>query len=238
MESIDRTAVLLDHVVWSCLSGPHSRFAIGDDQAKRYPPDIAMFGAVRPPGLGTSAELATLLQGQSNVAIVAAAVLRPFASGEPSLRVPVDQMLLVEPARLDSVGCVQCNPLAAADVPEMMRLVDATRPGPFAARTIEMGRYIGVRVRGRLVAMGGRTAQGSRLHRDQRDLRRPRIPRPRPCSGHHQGPVRGHPRAGGTSVPACCLAQLERHCVVRAAGVRAQTPVRHERLRLTRLTGR
>jgi ribosomal protein S18 acetylase RimI-like enzyme len=155
MESIDRTAVLLDHVVWSCLSGPHSRFAIGDGQAKRYPPDIAMFGAVRPPGLGTSAELATLLQGQSNVAIVAAAELRPFASGEPSLRVPVDQMLLVEPARLDSVGGVQCNPLAAADVPEMMRLVDATRPGPFAARTIEMGRYIGVRVRGRLVAMGG-----------------------------------------------------------------------------------
>jgi predicted GNAT family acetyltransferase len=37
----------------------------------------------------------------------------------------------------------------------MLGLVDLTRPGPFAARTVEMGRYLGVRDEGRLVAMAG-----------------------------------------------------------------------------------
>ena len=37
----------------------------------------------------------------------------------------------------------------------MLELTAATQPGPFAARTYEMGRYLGVRVDGRLVAMAG-----------------------------------------------------------------------------------
>lgn len=45
--------------------------------------------------------------------------------------------------------------LGAADVPEMLALADATRPGPFWRRTHELGRYVGVRDGGRLVAMVG-----------------------------------------------------------------------------------
>ena len=53
--------------------------------------------------------------------------------------------------------------LTTADVPEMLDLAQLTDPGPFLARTIEMGRYIGVRkgvrkgvrTEGRLVAMAG-----------------------------------------------------------------------------------
>jgi predicted GNAT family acetyltransferase len=41
------------------------------------------------------------------------------------------------------------------DVPEMLALVERTRPGPFARRTIELGEYLGVRHEGALIAMAG-----------------------------------------------------------------------------------
>jgi predicted GNAT family acetyltransferase len=49
--------------------------------------------------------------------------------------------------------------LSAADVPEMLDLVELTQPGPFLPRTIEMGDYFSVRQDGKLVAMAG-----ERLH--------------------------------------------------------------------------
>lgn len=45
--------------------------------------------------------------------------------------------------------------LGPRDVPEMIRLVEVTTPAPFAGRTPELGRYVGVREEGRLIAMGG-----------------------------------------------------------------------------------
>jgi len=45
--------------------------------------------------------------------------------------------------------------LGAADVPDMQRLTGLTRPGPFGPRTYLLGRYIGIRVAGELVAMAG-----------------------------------------------------------------------------------
>ena len=46
--------------------------------------------------------------------------------------------------------------LGAPDVEEMLALVEATRPGPFVSRTIELGDYFGARgERKELVAMAG-----------------------------------------------------------------------------------
>jgi predicted GNAT family acetyltransferase len=45
--------------------------------------------------------------------------------------------------------------LAAADVAEMLALVERTQPGPFRNRTIELGCFWGIRRGGRLVAMAG-----------------------------------------------------------------------------------
>jgi predicted GNAT family acetyltransferase len=65
----------------------------------------------------------------------------------------VDQMVLVKmPSYASSVPIVR---LDASDVPDMLALVEATHPGPFGPRTIELGQYIGVRRRGMLVAMAG-----------------------------------------------------------------------------------
>jgi predicted GNAT family acetyltransferase len=45
--------------------------------------------------------------------------------------------------------------LGGTDVPEMLDLVARTRPGPFWADTHQLGRYVGIREEGRLVAMAG-----------------------------------------------------------------------------------
>ncbi len=49
--------------------------------------------------------------------------------------------------------------LGPADVPEMLDLVERTRPGPFLPRTVELGTYLGIRRGGALIAMAG-----ERLH--------------------------------------------------------------------------
>lgn len=60
----------------------------------------------------------------------------------------VDTGLRAEPAP-------EAVPLGLDDVPEILDLVARTEPGPFLKRTIELGTYLGIRDRGRLVAMAG-----------------------------------------------------------------------------------
>jgi predicted GNAT family acetyltransferase len=45
--------------------------------------------------------------------------------------------------------------LAEADAPAMLALATLTQPGPFYAHTNRLGRFVGVKVEGRLVAMAG-----------------------------------------------------------------------------------
>ena len=65
----------------------------------------------------------------------------------------IEQMVYEERERPSAAaGHVNLTP---ADVPDMMQLVELTKPGPFAARTIALGSYIGIRAGGQLVAMAG-----------------------------------------------------------------------------------
>jgi ribosomal protein S18 acetylase RimI-like enzyme len=45
--------------------------------------------------------------------------------------------------------------LGPDDVPEILDLVARTEPGPFLKRTIDLGTYLGIRDRGRLIALAG-----------------------------------------------------------------------------------
>lgn len=148
---------LLDNVVWSALTGPHATFAMGDTgTALRYPPAMAPFGAVRAATPGALARLAALTDPGDPVGLVTTAPVEPFAGRAATVRATVDQMLLVEPERLDAVAAAETmRHLTADDVPDMARLAAATRPGPFGPRTIELGDYLGIRVDDALVAMGG-----------------------------------------------------------------------------------
>lgn len=66
----------------------------------------------------------------------------------------LSQMIRTERSPLPE-GDANASVLGAADVAEMLALVELTKPGPFRARTIELGTYLGIREGGRLVAMAG-----------------------------------------------------------------------------------
>jgi ribosomal protein S18 acetylase RimI-like enzyme len=62
---------------------------------------------------------------------------------------------MVATAPLEAAVDPGATSLGDDDVPDMLELIAATRPGPFEPRTIEFGGYIGVRREGRLIAMAG-----------------------------------------------------------------------------------
>lgn len=150
MTTADTT--LLDNAVWHSLTGPQRAFAETEGLAARFDPDVSVFAAL---GEDTDAgwrDLASLV-GPSGIAVL-------FRAEIPQLPAPwtrLDggrghQMVLRDLAPVD---VPDARPLGPADAGEMLALVELTRPGPFAVRTIELGGYVGVFDGHRLVAMAG-----------------------------------------------------------------------------------
>lgn len=98
------------------------------------------------------ADLATLL-GPGGFADLFSLPAFPPADWEPVFSMPGLQLVArAERFSQDGDDVVE---LGAEDVPEMLELAAQTRPGPFWRRTHELGRFLGIRRDGRLVAMAG-----------------------------------------------------------------------------------
>jgi ribosomal protein S18 acetylase RimI-like enzyme len=147
---------MLDNPAYAALCGPHARFAQVSGRARRYPVDVAPFlGLPSPPLEQDWRDAATLVAPGSYVA-------SRLSGGEaPDAWQVVETFDLVQMIgeRVNAVECAEAIPLGAADVPEILELVAQTEPGPFLNRTIELGRYLGIRRDGALVAMAGERFQ-------------------------------------------------------------------------------
>jgi GNAT superfamily N-acetyltransferase len=145
---------LLDLPIWNALTTDHAALALGDGLARRYPAEMSPLAGIRDGSAAAFADLRELVAPDSRVGLF---------TPEP-LDVP-DDWIVVGERWIDQMVCDAPVPtttdgpelveLGESDVPEMLALTEVTQPGPFAARTVEMGRYLGVRVDGRLVAMAG-----------------------------------------------------------------------------------
>jgi ribosomal protein S18 acetylase RimI-like enzyme len=143
----------LDHVIWRALISCNRNVGEGDHLARRYLAPIAPFGATIDASTASFQSLLTLLPAGDQIALFTLEEIMPPPFLSVIQRGAVDQMVLVNmPAHICSVPIVT---LDASDVPDMLALVEATHPGPFGPRTIELGEYIGVREQGLLVAMAG-----------------------------------------------------------------------------------
>ncbi len=149
----------LDRPVWMALTTQQRHFAEGDALARRFPPEIGPLGAIADGTPASFASLKRLLSSGDTVWLLGLEPLVPPAGFDLAGTMSVDQMLCrVNPG---APGATRLEPLSEADVPEMTALAALTKPGPFASRTHELGRFLGVRENGRLVAMGG-----ERMHLD------------------------------------------------------------------------
>ena len=144
---------ILDNPIWHALTGPHARFAIGGGLARHYPRAVCPFSAITESTEAAYAELAADLP-----AGVEARLFRPAHEELPGgwVNVSARPMLqMIADGDEKSVAAGDVVELGAMDVADMLALADAAKPGPFDHRTVEMGRYVGVRRDGRLVAMAG-----------------------------------------------------------------------------------
>jgi ribosomal protein S18 acetylase RimI-like enzyme len=144
----------LDHPILAALTTAHAHFAQGNGLALRYPRDVSPMAALREPTAQAFDDLRALVGADEGVALVTRDALAIPGDWEILLSRFIDQMVHTR-APLAAPG--EAPPqLGDADIPDMLALTALTKPGPFAERTIRMGRYYGLRAPdGRLMAMAG-----------------------------------------------------------------------------------
>ena len=143
----------LDHPIWTALTTAQQSLAEGDARARRYPTEITPFAAMPDMSDENFAALGALMSPQDIAVLFTPDAVSPPAefkvvladTGEQMIGTPVEMPL-------DGVDIVT---LGAEDVSAMMDLTALTKPGPFSARTHELGTFLGIRVGGNLVAMAG-----------------------------------------------------------------------------------
>jgi ribosomal protein S18 acetylase RimI-like enzyme len=153
----------LDNPFWSALDTIHRDVALREGDVARYRADMAPFLGVADAGADIGGALDAFI-----------------APGETVLMLGVAPDRLPRGWRLDpleELAQMACDtPLALADGPDIAELGDADRsdvlaltalvyPHYFRERTMDLGRYIGIRVGGRLAAMAGERL-GTPAHRE------------------------------------------------------------------------
>ncbi|WP_114854070.1 GNAT family N-acetyltransferase [Brachybacterium sp. YJGR34] len=143
----------LDNPAWSSLTGHHAHLAIGDDLVRRYPEDVSPFAGVR--DWEDPAVWDAILEVHGHGASVSVSHAEPTLPEGWTWEFSLPGVQLVQTDHLATRPCAEAVELGAADSAEMLALVERTQPGPFRPRTHEMGRYVGIRRQGRLIAMAG-----------------------------------------------------------------------------------
>lgn len=151
------TDAVLDNPAWSSLTGRHGHLAIGNELVRRFPDDVSPFVGVKDwdhPEVWDA--ILDVFGHEATVSVSHADPLLPDGWA-PVFSIPGVQ--LVQTERLAPRPDEEAIELGEADATDMLELVERTRPGPFLPRTHELGRYVGIRRAGRLIAMAG-----ERLH--------------------------------------------------------------------------
>ena len=145
----------LDNPAWSALNTRHSHLALGDEYGRRYPREFSPLAGVKEVSersfaalyrvCSPSDRLGLCFISESDISLIP-------DNWEVRGHFPVWQMMC---ERL--LPAVETNYIVLTnyDVPQMKALVKLTEPGPFSERTIEFGRFIGIKDGDALVAMAG-----------------------------------------------------------------------------------
>lgn len=150
--------IALDNPVWSSLSTRHAHVAEGGPLALRYPTRFSPLSGLPAAARENLEAMQSLVEVGDAVAIAGAHLPEWPANWETLHRIRLVQMVRrnASPLPEDATeGDNEIVALSAADVGDMLALVELTHPGPFRDRTIELGNFVGIREGGRLLAMAG-----------------------------------------------------------------------------------
>lgn len=152
---MNHTAHPLDRPVWATLATQHLPLSEGGPLARRFVPDINVFGAARDDSPEALAALAALVEPGGRIYLAEVAPIAVPPGLVAVKRALGAQMVATRSLAAEAGDGGDLLLLGAADAPEMLALATLTEPGPFRLRTHEMGTFIGIRDGGRLVAMAG-----------------------------------------------------------------------------------
>ncbi len=150
---------VLDNPVWAALAGPQQDLALTGPLAARFQPEVSRFGGF--PEMPTAGHWIAMsaLVGPTGVVSITGLVDDP-PSGWTVVYDGVGVQMTGEAVDTESHeddldSGDELVVLGDDDVEEMVALVALAQPGPFEARTFELGGYVGVHHDGKLVAMAG-----------------------------------------------------------------------------------
>jgi ribosomal protein S18 acetylase RimI-like enzyme len=147
----------LDKLIWTALTTRQAALAEGGGSARRMRSDVGPFAACADHSDAAVAALAALIPEDGDISLLEPSPPPAPAAIELSFTAPGVQMVARAFAR--GASELPIEPLDEPDAEEMLALALLTRPGPFRARTHTLGRFIGLRDNGRLIAMAGERLQ-------------------------------------------------------------------------------
>lgn len=155
----DAQKALLDNPIWNALSTQHLALALGDERARRYPPEIGPLSGIPSQSPQSYAALSELAGPNGLVALFSLEEFQIPLGWTVVRSGALYQMVRqvrggLEPAHTGNDAVVRR--LAAEDAQAMVELAELTEPGPFRLRTMELGNFYGVFHDKRLVAMAGK----------------------------------------------------------------------------------
>jgi predicted GNAT family acetyltransferase len=144
----------LDRPIWSALSTRQAGLSEGNALALRFAPDYGLFAAAADRSQASQAALAALVPADGQVALVEAQAPAPVPRTVIASTAVIWQMVAPSITAAPDPDFTIVD-LTDADAPQMLALATETRPGPFFARTHQLGDFVGVKQGGRLIAMAG-----------------------------------------------------------------------------------
>lgn len=143
----------LDNPFWTSLQTRHAALAVRHAcEAARYPAEVAPFLGVANAGVNADKAIAPLLAPNETVLLLGVLPVLSDAWKLETFR-PLAQMVREEP--LPVVDGPEVVALGESHRADVLALVALVYPHYFRPRTMEMGRYFGMYVDGRLAAMIG-----------------------------------------------------------------------------------
>lgn len=144
----------LDNPLWASLTTLHEGVAVCADGVLAYPPDVAPFLAI-PCGERLSRAALAALVPEGGTAFLLGPEPEVPSAWELRNVGPILQMVCEQPLSVPCDVSSTVEQLALRDQPAVVALAGLVYPHYFRLRTVELGRYFGVRGEKRLDAMIG-----------------------------------------------------------------------------------
>ena len=148
-------AHVLDNPAWHAMTTSHRSISMGDECARRYLAEVSPIAALSDPADDRGWLALGGLAGNEMVGLIGVAPELLPDGWTIHWDFPFVQMTCTLDSFRASGNVADVLTLTKTDTCAMLQLVSTAKPGPMERRTVDMGRYVGIKSGGNLVSMAG-----------------------------------------------------------------------------------